>query len=167
MTSYKIPQDLKTACWEWLEKHSMGHRFDGNGNKHEQFVGLVGENMFRIINDLPPKFDDKFDGGHDLIWMGRKTDVKTMGRRVDPKPHYVSNFIGYQKDFDCELYVFCSINKSTNTFWICGYTDKDTLLKEASFYEKGVRRYRDDGSYFVNRAPLYEIENYKLKPLNI
>jgi len=167
MTSYKIPQLLKEMTWEWLQDHSMGHRFDANGSKEEQFIGLLGENMFRIINDLPPKFVDAFDDGYDLIFMGRKTDVKTMGRRVDPKPHYVNNFVGYQKDFDCELYVFCSINKNTNTFWICGYTDKHTLLTASTFYEKGQKRYRDDGSYFINKAPLYEIENRKLKSLVI
>lgn len=167
MNSYKIPHDLKKSCWKWLEDHSMGHRFDANGNKHEQFVGLVGENMFRIINDLPPKFIDGFDGGHDLIWRGFKTDVKTMGRRVDPRPHYVNNFVGYQKDFDCELYVFCSINKNTNTFWVCGYTDKHTLLTESDFYDKGERRYRDDGSFFINKAPLYEIKNNKLNTIYI
>lgn len=167
MNSYKIPKSLKEKTWDWLQDHSMGHRFDANGSKAEQFVGLLGENMFRMINDLPPKFVKGFDGGYDLIFMGQKTDVKTMGRRVDPKPHYVNNFVGYQKDFDCDLYVFCSINKSTNTFWICGYTDKQTLLTESNFYEKGERRYRDDGSYFINKAPLYEIENTKLNPLII
>lgn len=167
MNSYKIPKELKQKTWDWLKTNSMGHRFDANGSKEEQFVGLLGENMFRLVNDLPPKFESGFDGGHDLIFMGHKTDVKTMGRSVDPQLHYVNNFVGYQQHFDCELYIFCSINKRTDTFWICGYTNKETLLTKSTFFKKGEKRYRDDGTYFINKAPLYEIKNSDLKQLSI
>ena len=78
----------------------MGHRFAANGNKEEQYTGLLGENMFKTIIGLYPTFEDGFDGGYDIGLNGKKVDVKTMGRSVDPKPHYVNNFISYQEHFD-------------------------------------------------------------------
>ena len=40
----------------------MGHRFAANGNKEQQFVGLLGENLFKTIIGLYPTFEDGFDG---------------------------------------------------------------------------------------------------------
>ena len=65
MKSYSIPKSLKEKTWAWLQDHSKGHRFDANGSRSEQFVGLLGENMFRMIIGLPAEFEDGFDGGHD------------------------------------------------------------------------------------------------------
>ena len=40
------------------------------------------------------------------------------------------------------------------------------FLNEASFFDQGDKRERDDGTSFVLRAPLYEIEQNKLNKLN-
>ena len=162
MIGYNIPISLKQKTWDWLQDHSMGHRFAANGNKEQQFVGLLGENLFKTIIGLYPTFEDGFDGGYDIGLNGKKIDVKTMGRTVDPQPHYVNNFISYQEHFDCNMYAFCSINKKQNTFWVCGMIDKDTMLQNASYYKEGEIRYRDNGTSFQMKAPTYEIENHKL-----
>ena len=159
---YTIPTSLKEQTWEWLQDHSLGHRTKANGNKEEQYTGLLGENMFREIIGLPTQFEDGFDGGYDIQLYNQKIDVKTMGRSVDPKPHYVNNFISYQSHFDCDIYAFCSINKKQNTFWVCGLIDKDTMLQKASFYNQGETRYRDNGTSFIMKAPTYEIQNHQL-----
>jgi hypothetical protein len=44
--------------------------------------------------------------------------------------------------------------------------EKEKFLNEASFFDQGDKRERDDGTSFVLRAPLYEIEQNKLNKLN-
>jgi hypothetical protein len=162
LIGYKIPLSLKENTWQWLQDHSLGHRAKANGNKEEQYTGLLGENMFRTIIGLSPTYEEGFDGGYDIYLYNKKIDVKTMGRSVDPKPHYVNNFISYQEHFDCNIYAFCSINKKENTFWVCGLTDKETMLQNANFYQEGETRYRDNGTSFTMKAPTYEIQNHQL-----
>jgi hypothetical protein len=171
MISRVIPNDLKEKTWVHCQQNNMGNRGAFDGSPEQQYTGLLGENMLRICLGLSPVYNTGFDGGYDLIINRVKIDVKTMGRSVDPKPHYVNNFVGYQKNLDAELFVFCSINKTTNTFWICGIIAKDLFLATASFFPSGSLRIRSDNSEFRTIAPLYEIQNEHLvevkEPINI
>ena len=38
-----IPYELKLKCWDYLSKNNMGNRHSANGNREQQFVGLLGE----------------------------------------------------------------------------------------------------------------------------
>ena len=107
----KVTKELKEQCWEYLQQNNMGNRHSANGNKEEQFVGLIGEVLTKKLFKKQHKFENGFDGGYDFIHRTKKVDVKTMGRNVDVKMNYVNNFIGFQSHFDCDIYVFCSINK--------------------------------------------------------
>ena len=162
MISKVVPKWLKEQTWEYLQEVNMGQRHSANGTKAQQYTGLLGENMTRIILGLQPSFIPGYDGGHDLIMNGVKVDVKTMGRQVDPKHDYVNNFIGYQKDLDAQMYIFCSMNKATSTLYICGLTSKYDLLNFADFYPTGSVRYRDDDTSLRMKAPTYEIKNSAL-----
>ena len=53
-----------------------------------------------------------------------------------------------------------------NILTICGYIGKESFFKKSEYFEKGAYRYRDDGTYFINRAPLYEIKQSDLMPVN-
>tara|TARA_R110000787_G_scaffold18164_1_gene55979 strand:- start:42 stop:542 length:501 start_codon:yes stop_codon:yes gene_type:complete len=159
----KIPKELKVKCWNFLKKNNLGNRLEANGNKEQQFVGLIGEIMVVNLFGLEYKFSQGFDGGFDFIYKGKKIDVKTMGRTVDPKPYFVNNFIAFQKDFNCDYYIFTSLNKKTNELTICGYLSKEDLLKKSTLYKKGTKRTRTNGTSFVLKADTYEIENFNLK----
>ena len=163
----KIPKELKVKCWDFLKKNNLGNRLEANGNKQQQFVGLIGEIMVVNLFGLEYKFSQGFDGGFDFIYKGKKIDVKTMGRTVDPKPYFVNNFIAFQKDFNCDYYIFTSLNKKTNELTICGYLSKEDLLKKSTLYKKGTKRTRTNGTSFILKADTYEIENFNLKKYKI
>jgi hypothetical protein len=154
-----IPSDLKLQCWDYLSKNNMGNRHSANGNKEQQFVGLIGEILTKNVFGLNHKYINGFDGGFDFEYKGKKIDVKTMGRTVNIKPYFVHNFIGFQKDFDCDIYIFNSLNKISNNLEICGWVTKDELINKSFFYKKGDIRNRDNGTSFKMKADTYEIEN--------
>jgi hypothetical protein len=159
----KIPKELKVKCWNFLKKNNLGNRLEANGNKEQQFVGLIGEIMVVNLFGLEYKFSQGFDGGFDFIYKGKRIDVKTMGRTVEPKPYFVNNFIAFQKDFNCDYYIFTSLNKKTNELTICGYLSKEDLLKKSTLYKKGTKRTRTNGTSFILKTDTYEIENFNLK----
>ena len=83
-----IPNKLKTEVWEYLNENNIGNRFEFNGNKEQQFVGLVGEIIIKRLFGLDHEFKNGFDGGFDFVYKGLKIDVKTMGRNVDVKDYF-------------------------------------------------------------------------------
>lgn len=165
MIKLPIPLELKALCWDYVQDNNIGNRFDFNGDMEQQYLGLIGENMVRRYYNLPYSFSKGFDGGYDIMLNGHKVDVKTMGRNVDPKPHYVNNFVAYQKDLDCDILYFTSINKKTSMISFCGWSWKSDFIFEAKYFEKGATRYRDDGTEFKTLAPLYEIRNVNLNEI--
>lgn len=166
MITLDIDKNLKIEIWNALLHLSIANRGKGDGTQEQQYVGLLGEYTVKSLLGIDHIELNGFDGGYDLTINGRKVDIKTMGRTVDPQPHYVNNFIAYQQDFDCDFYIFCSLNKEKSTVTICGYQDKKTLLEVADFFPEGSTRYRDDGTKFKMKAPTYEIKNQDLKPIN-
>ena len=91
-----IPENIKKQCWDYLSKNSLAHRGKADGNKNEQFVGLVGEILTKKVFGIKHKFEKGYDGGFDFQYKNKRIDVKTMSRTVDMKDHYVHNFIAYQ-----------------------------------------------------------------------
>lgn len=162
----KVSEETKIMAWEFLQKNNIGNRSVGNGNMIEQFVGLIGEIEVKKLFGKPIDLIAGFDGGFDFELNGKRIDVKTMGRNVDVKDDYVNNFIGYQKHFDCDIYIFCSLNKKKNELTICGWVTKKELFEMSEMYEEGTERKRSDGTSFLTKAPLYEIKNNQLNNIN-
>ncbi|MAA76642.1 MAG: hypothetical protein CML73_01230 [Rhodobiaceae bacterium] len=160
---FKIQEKLKNEVWHFVNQHNIGNRFEFNGTKEQQFVGLIGEIMVKRLFGLDHKFKNGFDGGFDLVYKGLKIDVKTMGRNVDVKDYFVNNFVAHQSKFDCDIYIFCSLNKRKNELTVCGYLSKKELLKLAILHKKGDKRNRTNGTSFIMKTDNYEIENKKLK----
>jgi hypothetical protein len=106
-----------------------------------------------------------FDGGYDLYYKGFKIDVKTMGRTVAVKSNFVNNFVSLQLKFDCDVYIFCSLNKKNNILTICGWVTKEELLDRSKYYEKGTVRVRSNNSQLILQEAIYEIENHKLNKI--
>lgn len=162
----KVPNDIKLDVWNFVQHNNIGHRYKANGNKTEQYVGLLGEVIIKKHLGIDYKLQSNFDGGFDFIYKGKRIDVKTMGRKVYPKPYYVNNFIAYQKHFNCDAYIFCSLNKINYDLTVCGWVTKEQLLKRADIFEEGTVRERTDGSTFKLKAPTYEIKNTQLNNIN-
>tara|TARA_R110000787_G_scaffold108992_1_gene217429 strand:- start:832 stop:1338 length:507 start_codon:yes stop_codon:yes gene_type:complete len=160
-----ITQDEKTKIWDYLRTNNIANRGVADGNKTEQYIGLLGEMKVHQLFKMPFEFSDGFDGGFDMEINGLKADVKTMGRNVDMKPDYVHNFNGLQKHFKCDLYIFTSLNKKKSELTICGWVTKEELFERAEKFKKGTKRYRDDGTHTLLRCTTYEIRNKDLNDI--
>lgn len=141
----------------------FGQRGIGDGNETEQLTGMIGQTVFAdLIGAERPDGKEGFDEGIDFIINDKRVDVKTMTRTTDVRDYYVHNFIGYQKDYEVDYYVFLSYNKRNRGLTVCGCIDKESFFKKADFFPKGAKRYRSNGSYFHSKAPLYEIKQTDL-----
>ena len=167
MIQVAIHDDDRRYAVEILKTTNFGHRSRGfNGNYEKQYTGLIGElTLHRVLGLTRPKYTSgRLDS--DILINNKKVDIKSMARNVYMQDHYVHNFVAYQKDMPNDILLFISINKKSGVVQICGWLEKEKFLNEASFFDQGDKRERDDGTSFVLRAPLYEIEQNKLNKLN-
>jgi hypothetical protein len=162
MMTLHVPEEIKTSVWNFVSNNNIGQRSKANGNKVQQYVGLLGEVVVKKYLGVDYELKSGFDGGFDLNYKGLKIDVKTMGRTVEPRENYVNNFIAYQEKFDCDAYVFCSLNKTNYNLTVCGWVTKKQLQERSKIYKEGTERTRADGSVFKLKAPTYEIKNNQL-----
>ena len=165
MLNIKLREDLCKFAWDIVKKRNFGNRSIGaNGNKEQQYTGILGETViYDIVYGKLPEYNEA--GIVDIVINGKKVDIKTMGRTVYMKPDYVHNFMGYQKDFPNDIYMFNSIVKNERIIQICGWLPKDEFFMKSSFYEKGEDRFRTNGTSLKAKAPLYEIKNKELNAL--
>lgn len=167
MLNLKLTNLTCDIAWDVVNKKNFGNRAIGaNGNKEQQYTGILGEIViYNIVYGRLPDYSEA--GTVDIVINDKKVDIKTMGRTVYMKPNYVHNFVGYQKDFPNDIYIFNSIVKKERTIQICGWLPKEEFFKKCSFFDKGMPRFRSDGSSFETKAPLYEIENKELNTISI
>ena len=167
MIQVPIYDDDRRYAVEVLKTTNFGHRSRGfNGDYEKQYTGLIGElTLHRVLGLTRPKYTSgRLDT--DILINNKKVDIKSMARNVYMQDHYVHNFVAYQKDMPSDILLFISINKKSGVVQICGWLEKEEFLENASFFDQGDKRERDDGTSFVLRAPLYEIEQNKLNKLN-
>lgn len=167
----EIPENFEIAtsifneyyASDMVSRYNFGMRGYGDGNQKEQLTGIIGQTVLADLLGLErPDGADGFDNGVDFVINGRKVDIKTMTRTVPVRDHYVHNFIVYPKKYTVEFYIFASYNIRTGVLSICGFVSKEEFLARAKFYNKGDLRYRDDGTSFPTKAPLYEIRQSDL-----
>ena len=80
-----ITEELKLKCWNYLQNNNMGNRHSANGNKEQQFVGLVGEILTKNLFNIKHKFTQGFDGGYDFVYKKQKIDIKDNGKNCKCK----------------------------------------------------------------------------------
>lgn len=159
----QVKQNQLAYASRLIDCYDFGQRGVGDGNESEQLTGMIGQTvMADLLGVDRPDGRSGFDGGVDFFINDCSVDVKTMTRTTEMRDYYVHNFIGYQRDYDVDYYVFLSYNKRNRNLTICGYVDKETFFKKADFYPKGSKRFRSDGSCFFSKAPLYEIKQSDL-----
>lgn len=158
-----VTEEQKAYASDMVARYNFGKRGYGDGNKKEQLTGVIGQTVLADLLGLDrPDGAGGFDGGFDFVINGRKVDIKTMSRTVPVRDHYVHNFCGYQKNYTVDFYIFASYNTRTGVLSICGFVSKKELLERAKFHNKGDLCYRDDGTSFPAKAPLYEIRQSDL-----
>lgn len=160
-----VTQEQLEYVQAMVDKYNFGQRGYGDGNKREQFTGIIGQTVLADLLGLPrPDGAEGFDGGKDFIIHSKRVDIKTMTRSVPMREDFVHNFVGYQKNYDVDFYIFASYNTVNKHLTVCGYIDKHSFFERATFFEKGSIRKRSDGTTFKTFAPLYEIEQTMLFP---
>ena len=129
MFDLKVTDEQKIYAKRLVTQYNFGNRGVANGNQQEQYIGILGQTVFAdLLNMIRPSGKGGFDGGFDFFINHKRVDVKTMGRTVAVKDFYVHNFIGLQKDFNVDFYVFCSYNRKKDILTICGYVSKDEFF---------------------------------------
>lgn len=146
-----------------LTKHNFGRRGVGDGSRDEQLTGLVGQLVIQDLFDYPRTDGSSGpDGGVDLVFHGLTIDVKTMGRRSRPRPHYTNNYPVLQAHFPTRIILFCSLDRRRDILTVCGWIFKDVLLRIAEQIPAGTLRFRENGTSFLTKSDLYEIQNSSL-----
>lgn len=167
MFKFKVDNQIINQAKELASTFNFGKRQTANGTKEQQIVGLIGEIMIRdLFNAGKINGLNGFDGGFDLEYSGKLIDVKTMGRKTDPKPEFVNNFIELQLNHKAEYFIFNSLNKKTKELTICGWISKSNFIKLADYFPKGATRQRKNGTQFKTFTGLYELQNKYLKQVH-
>ena len=161
MIQIELKQSIIDYSKELVDNNNFGQRSYDNGNKKEQLIGIVSENTIRNYLGYELIEAKGFDGGYDIMYKGMRTDIKSMTRKVEPKPYYVNNIFDAQIKNNSEAYIFSSLNVSNKILTICGWITKDEFINKATFYAKGTERIRGKEK-FVLRANNWEIENKDL-----
>ncbi len=173
MLKLKVREEQIIYAKNLLKNNSFAKRGDGsrrynNGNKQEQFTGILGQVVTAdLFGYKRPCYDENSDGGVDLIIHNQKIDVKTMSRNCDVKSYFVHNLHGDQvgEYYQNNIYLFTSLNKKIMELTICGWVTKDEFFKRASFYPYGAIRRNPSKSFRVrSRKGLYEIKTCDLNP---
>lgn len=162
MFDLKINEEQIVDATLYVQNHKLGSRGRFDGNRTNQVVGVVGENMVRELFGFEPMHEDGFDGGWDIAFGDKKIDVKTVGRNSDVIGDYYSNVVASQMKFAATHFIFTSLNKKTRTLTVVGWISKKDLLKKAEYKRKGDVFKRSNGTSFNLGADGYFIKNSAL-----
>ena len=139
MFDEKVSQEQLDYAIEMIKKYNFGQRGYGDGTEKEQLTGIIGQTVFAdLIGEERPDGSTGFDGGKDFVINGKTVDIKTMTRKVPVKDFYVHNFVGYQKEYEVDYYVFASYNTTNRILTICGYISKEEFFQKAKFFFKRI-----------------------------
>ena len=164
----KIKPDIIDHCKKQIDKQNFGKRSKDNGNRNQQYIGIVGQSVIMDFFGLGYiNGKSGFDGGVDLEYKGKKYDVKTMTRTVDVKDSYTNNFLKTQEDYDVDGYIFCSINTKKKELTVAGWIKKEDLNRIKRLKPKGTICKNGIGAKeFPLRFDMYEIDNKHLNFVN-
>ena len=112
----------------------------GRGN----YAGRLGE--LALAKHLGVEVEDSKD--YDIIYEGKKIEVKTKRRAVKPQPDYTVNIAATSLHQKPDTYAFLSLEyldrDSAGNYsdllnvWLCGYKSAEQFFEEAEFWPKGT-----------------------------
>lgn len=167
----KVPRQLIESIEKYLQSNSLANRGHGDGTKTNQRTGLICEAAVQhYLTGEYPDFEAKangFDGGYDLVYNGKKIDVKGKGRKSsDMRPFWDINLYVSQQNYPADILVFCSYNYvAGDVVTICGWIEKEDFLKYAYVRTKKDTNTRTDGTLWGYNAAQYEQKVTILHPI--
>ena len=126
----------------------------GKGNMY----GFLGELM--TANFLGVYLSNTYD--YDIIYKGKKIDVKTKKLSTEPKPFYECSIAKLNTHQRCDVYVFARVLKDMSKGWLLGYLSKEDYFKSATALNKGDM---DPSNNWKVRTDCFNLQISKLKPI--
>ncbi len=75
MFKIQVKEDLLCYCRELVEKYNFGQRGVADGNKEEQYTGILGQCVVaQFFGQELISGEGGFDGGVDLVYSGLRID---------------------------------------------------------------------------------------------
>jgi hypothetical protein len=161
------PEQIRYAE-AYLEKGSLAHRGDFDGNPDQQLTGMIGHIIICDILRVPrPVNKNEFDGGFDLVYRNIKWDVKTSRQTVRffdrPNSKFYHLILDYQINYDCDGYIF--ISRCGNLFDIRGWISKSKFKELAKPYHRGQQFKRYHGSIIEMKCSGYSVSDRYLNDI--
>ena len=137
----------------------------GSGNR----AGILGE--IALANFLKVERQDK--RGYDLIYKGKKIEVKTKRRTADPKGYYEASVSETSSHQTPDFYAFLSLTfgkkeyngkedvySDLQSIWLCGFIAYEDFIKEAKLIRTGTI---DEDNGFATITDMRNIRYEKLE----
>lgn len=98
---------------------------------------------------------------YDLVWDGKRIDVKTKETTVPPREYYDNSVAATSTHQECDGYIFCRYIRQ-GSLYVLGYKSKEDYFKEARFLKKGDS---DGDNGYIVRADCYNLTIAELDDL--
>jgi len=155
MQSLKFNQKMIGQASLWA--HDIGRIKNSITKGRGNYAGRLGE--LALAKHLGVEVEDRKD--YDIIYDGKKVEVKTKRRAVKPKPEYTVNVAATSKHQKPDSYAFLSLEYTDRDsggnysdllhIWLCGYKSAEQFFKEAEFWPKGT----PDPPFFKTHRDMY------------
>jgi hypothetical protein len=164
---YIVPDTWEAQAKQIREKRDQlyGNIYD-EADTDMRWVGDLGEICFNYwLRENGLKgfawHEDNAAGKPDFTLAGKRIDVKTVKRKVPPKPEYTAQITAKHKDHPIDQLFFMSYEYEVRKLWLLGGISLYHFLKNARFYGSGEWVHR---KYQIR--PGHEIFNISISVLD-
>lgn len=126
----------------------------GEGNA----AGFLGEEIVKTYFGV----DSNNTYQYDLLFAGKRVEVKTKNTTVIPRINYECSVASYNASQDCDFYVFVRVLDDLSKGWILGYLPKAEFMKKSRFSQKGSYEANND---YTEKASCYKLEASELSDI--
>ena len=155
MKDLPFDNSMVKKATEWAE--NLGGIYNSITKGDGNYAGRLGE--LALAKHLGVEVEDRKD--YDIIYDGKKVEVKTKRRAVKPKPEYTVNVAATSKHQKPDSYAFLSLEYTDRDsggnysdllhIWLCGYKSAEQFFEEAEFWPKGT----PDPPFFKTHRDMY------------
>ena len=153
-------------------KYSLieGRRLKGLNNSitkgRGSAAGVLGE--VALARYLKTQRPEQFSFDYDLLYNGKKIEVKTKRRTADPKPCYEVSVAKTSDHQRHDVFAFLSLTfekqqgkryRKLKAIWLCGFYHREQYYRDARVIRKGEA---DGNNGFVAHCDTYNMEIGKL-----
>jgi len=133
----------------------------GAGN----LAGFLGEEAMRAFLGEEATFANTKN--YDILFRGKKIDVKTKRRKAAPLDDYDCSVAAYNTQQKCDIYVFASTTYDCKMAYICGWMPHDELFENSTAMEEGQKDSNIvNGKKYEFHADCYNMKYSQLKRMD-